>query len=194
MREIVTDPNLKDPRANAKRRALLFMRHLALWREIPVGTEWYEVEVNEADLGHIRVFPRAQWRRLARGNFSIKEVADNLRGNRGSLEASFVSKLASIGDQLKQDRNDFGAVILIGLDENKPLAILDGNHRLIAAVLSDPERLGKLKFICGLSPKMAECCWYNTNLVTLFRYATNVLAQTVHNPEAELARLLEIAS
>lgn len=191
MREIVSRPNFDSPEENAKRRALLFIRHLALWNEIPAGTEWYEVEINEADLDHIRVFPRAQWRRLARGSFSIKEVAENLQESQNVLEADFLSKLASIGDQLNQEEAEFGAVLLIGLDASRPLAILDGNHRLVAAVLSEPRRLSRLKFICGLSPRMTECCWYNTNLVTLFRYATNVMVQAIQNPEAELARLLE---
>jgi O-antigen/teichoic acid export membrane protein len=193
MRKIVAEPNFNDSSENAKRRALLFLRHLALWKEIPHGTQWYEVEINESDLDHIRVFPRAQWRKLARGNFSITEVAENLQARRDLLEASFLSKIDSIGDHLSQDEPDFGAVILIGLDENKPLAILDGNHRLVAAIMASPRRLQKLKFICGLSPRMTECCWYNSNLLTLFRYATNVLTQTFRNPEAELARLLESA-
>lgn len=193
MRGIVSRPNFENANENAKRRALLFIRHLALWREIPHGTKWYEVEINESDLHHIRVFPRAQWRKLARGKFSIMEVVENLHERRHLLEAPFLSKIAAIGDELGRDEADFGAVILIGLDENKPLAILDGNHRLVAALLANPRRLEKLKFICGLSPRMTECCWYNTNLVTLFRYATNVFAQAIHNPEAELARLLESA-
>jgi hypothetical protein len=37
---------------------------------------------------------------------------------------------------------------------------------------------------------MTECCWYNTNFSTLCRYAKNVLAHALRNPEAELARLL----
>jgi hypothetical protein len=191
MQDMVTKPNLDDPNENAKRRALLFIRHLALWKEIPKGTEWYEVEVKEQDLDHIRVFPRAQWRKLARGNFSIREVAENLLENKNQVESSFLSKIASIEQELGDHDAGFGAVILIGLDENRPLAVLDGNHRLVAAVLSNPHKLHNLKFICGLSSRMAECCWYNTNLVTLFRYATNVLAQAMNNPEAELARLLE---
>jgi O-antigen/teichoic acid export membrane protein len=193
MRQLVIEPNFDSAVENAKRRALLFIRHFALWKEIPAATEWYEIEVSEADLEHIRVFPRAQWRRLARGNFSIKEVAENLHEQEDAIDPEFLSKIASIGDELKQEQADFGAVLLIGLDANRPLAILDGNHRLIAAILSEPLRLKKLKFICGLSPKMAECCWYNTNLVTLFRYATNVMVQAIQNPEAELARLLETA-
>jgi len=38
---------------------------------------------------------------------------------------------------------------------------------------------------------MTDCCWYNTNFVTLFKYAKNVLANVVRNPESELARLLQ---
>jgi len=193
MRDIVLSPNFEDSSENAKRRALLFVRHMALWKEIPVGTQWYEVEIKESDLDHIRVFPRAQWRKLGRGTFSITEVVENLRARRDLVEAPFLSKIASIGDQLGQPDAGFGAVILIGLDENKPLAILDGNHRLVAAIMASPSRVQKLKFICGLSPRMKECCWYNTNLVTLCRYATNVMALALFNPEAELARLLESA-
>src|SRR6202000_117779 len=161
MQDMVTKPNLDDPNENAKRRALLFIRHLALWKEIPKGTEWYEVELKEQDLDHVRVFPRAQWRKLARGNFSIREVAENLLQNKNQVESSFLSKIASIEQELGGQESAFGAVILIGLDENRPLAVLDGNHRLVAAVLSNPHKLDNLKFICGLSPKMAECCWYN---------------------------------
>jgi hypothetical protein len=84
-------------------------------------------------------------------------------------------------------------VILIGVSENEPLTVLDGNHRLIAAMLTAPTRIKKLKFVCGLTPRMTECCWYNSNLMTLFRYARNVLTHTVRNPEAELARLLRNA-
>jgi hypothetical protein len=99
----------------------------------------------------------------------------------------------SIGDQLLQEDPGFSAVILIGLNEMEPLTVLDGNHRLVAATLTSPSGLKKLRFLCGLSPRMTECCWYNTNLMTLFRYGRNMLARSIRNPEAELARLLENA-
>ena len=57
LRELVMKPRLDDAGENAKRRALLFIRHFPLWRELPRGTEWFEVEVRPADLGQIRVFP-----------------------------------------------------------------------------------------------------------------------------------------
>lgn len=189
MREIVFKPNFEDERENAMRRALLFLRHLALWKELPADTEWYEVEMNEVDLGNIRVFPRAHWRKLADGNFSIAKIAEGMRTRQHAMEPAFLAKIAAIRDLLVQDDPRFAAVILIGISENEPLTILDGNHRLTAAMLASPQMLKKLRFMCGLSPRMTECCWYNTNLSTLLRYGRNMLTHTRRNPEAELARL-----
>src|ERR1017187_6121194 len=191
LREVVSTPDLENAGDNAKRRALFNLRHLALWKEIPVGTEWYEVEINEAGLGQIRAFPRAQWRKLARGNFSVSEIAKAMRTRQHLVDGPFLSKIASIGDQLLLDEPGFSPVILIGLTECQPLTVLDGNHRLIAAMLASPGSLKKLRFLCGLSPRMKECCWYNTNLLTLLRYGRNKLARNMRNPEAELAHLLQ---
>jgi O-antigen/teichoic acid export membrane protein len=191
LREVVNTPDLDNAGDNAKRRALLFIRHLALWKEIPTGTSWYEMEISEADLGQIRAFPRAQWRKLARGNFSITEIAQAMRTRQHTVDAPFLSKIAAIGDQLLQEDPGFSAVILIGLNESEPLTVLDGNHRLVAAMLASPGSLKKLRFLCGLSPRMTQCCWYTTNPLTLFRYGRNMLARVVRNPEAELARLLQ---
>jgi O-antigen/teichoic acid export membrane protein len=193
MRDLVRVPDLANPEENAKRRALLFIRHLSLWKELPANTEWFQVEVTEADFDNIRIFPRAQWRRIADGNFSATEVAEGMRQRPHLLETSFLAKIDAIGDQLRQPDSGLGAVIMIGISESEPLTVLDGNHRLVAAMLSSPTRIKNLKFLCGLSPRMTECCWYNSNLMTLFHYARNVLTHTVRNPEAELARILRNA-
>jgi len=191
LRGLVLTPHFDDATENAKRRALLFIRHFRLWKELPEGTEWFEVEVRAADLAQIRVFPRAQWRKLAHGNFSIAAVAKRLRTFRSLnvAEKAFLSKISALRDRLRQD-TDPGAVLLIGLSESGPFTILDGNHRLVAAILTSPETLPKFRFLCGLSPKMTECCWYCTNMATLFRYGKNLLTHVVRDPEAELARLL----
>lgn len=193
MQGIVTNPNLEDPVENAKRRALFFIRHFALWKELPVDTEWYEVEIGEADLEKIRVFPRAQWRNFAPRTFSIIEVAERMRKRQGTDTSAFQSKIETIGSRLLQTDDDLGTVLLIGVNENEPLTILDGNHRLVASMLTSPHRTQRLRFLCGFSPKMTECCWYETNLATLFRYGKNVLKHLVHDHEAELDRLLQRA-
>jgi O-antigen/teichoic acid export membrane protein len=188
--EVVSRPDLDNAEENAKRRALLFIRHLALWKEIPTETEWYEVEIKQSDVSQIRVFPRAQWRKLARGNFSITKVAEGMRTRQHLVDTPFLSKISDIGDQLRLEDPGLSAVILIGLSDSEPLTVLDGNHRLAAAMLASPNRLEKLRFLCGLSPHMSECCWYNTNFATLFRYARNMLVLARRNPADELARLL----
>ena len=192
LRDLVVNPRFDDPAENAKRRALLFIRHLPLWRELPKGTEWYEVEIKSADLDQIRVFPRALWRKLARGNFTLTAVIDRIRAYRGHDLAlmTFLAKIASLREWLSQD-DAKGAVLLIGLNEREPFTILDGNHRLVAASMSPPEAMQKLRFLCGLSPRMTECCWYETNFSTLCRYGANRLTNLVHDPEAELERLLQ---
>ena len=191
MHPIVTSPNLDDRAENEKRRALFFIRHLALWNELPLGTEWYELEVKDEDLAQIRVFPRAQWRKVARGNFSITRVAEYMRRRQDTVDGRFKAKIDGIRDRLLQDDTELGPVVLIGTNEREPLTILDGNHRLVAAMLATPSRVHRLRYLCGISPRMTECCWYNTNLTTLFHYGTNVLRQFVHRPKTELARFLQ---
>jgi hypothetical protein len=128
---------------------------------------------------------------LARGNFSVTEVAERMRIRQSVEESPFLSKITGIRERLLRDDDDLGTVLLIGVSENEPLTILDGNHRMVAAMLASPRRVQKLRFLCGLSPKMKECCWYNTNLVTLSRYGRNVLRHVLRDPEAELSRLLQ---
>ncbi|MGB7191282.1 MAG: STAS domain-containing protein [Acidobacteriaceae bacterium] len=191
LRNIVMQPNLEDALENAKRRSLFFMRHLALWSELPAGVEWREVEITDADLRQIRVFPRAQWRRVGRGNFRITDIAERLRLQNPEVDDPFVSKLIAIRNRFFQDAPGLGPIILIGTGEHAPLTILDGNHRLVAAMLGPVSGVESLRFLCGLSPKMNQCCWYNTNLVTLFRYARDVLRGSFRRPEEELNQLLQ---
>jgi hypothetical protein len=45
---------------------------------------------------------------------------------------------------------------------------------MTAAALASPDSVHKrFRFFCGFSPRMEECCWYQTNPSTLFRYASN---------------------
>jgi O-antigen/teichoic acid export membrane protein len=191
--EVVRAPDLMSTADNAIRRALLYLRHSSLWKEIPTDTEWFEVEIDETEIEQIRVFPRAQWRKLARGNFAITEIAEGMRSRAHLVNAPFLSKMAAIGDQFLEDDPGFRPVIVIGISDRERLTVLDGNHRLVAAMLTSPTSLKKLRFLCGLSPRMGECCWYTTNPFTLFRYGKHLLARVLSNPELELARLLRTA-
>lgn len=194
LRSMVMTPDFESPDENAKRRALFFIRHLALWKELPKDTEWFEVEVRSSELSRIRFFPRAQWRKLAHGDFSVTAIAERMRRQQETIDPGFRAKIDALGECLREEDRDLGVVVLIGVTENEPITVLDGNHRLAAAVLAGSGAIGRLRFLCGLSPRMMECCWYNTSLATLLRYGRNTIVHIVRDPEAELARLLESAS
>lgn len=188
MRDIVNHPNLDDADESARRRTVFFVRHQALWNELPGGTEWFELEVEPQNLGQIRLFPRAQWRKLAHGNFGVTRIVEGIRKNSHKVESGLLWKIRQIGDRCVQEDVALGSVILIGTEESAPLTILDGNHRLVATMLASPASVKRLRFLCGLSPRMMECCWYNTNLLNLLRYGTNVFKNILRTPTAEVVR------
>jgi hypothetical protein len=189
---LVRHPNLNSSRENAVRQALLFLRRGAMWRELPADTQWYEFELRIEDLGRIRFFPRAQWRRVAQGSFYLTDVVTRLRLKlESSTRDEFLDKLrllsSSVGEHLVNP-----TVIFIGVDGTGPLTILDGNHRMAAIMLAgSPPALDRLRFICGLSPEMTRCCWYATNVNTLLRYFKNLVRYVSYDPESDIDRYQE---
>jgi hypothetical protein len=189
---VVRNPDFGNPRQNAMRRALLFLRRGPMWRELPSDTKWFEVELSAEDLSRIRFFPRAQWRRVARGNFYLLDVVNRLRRKLNeSARGEFYDKLRLLSYSVQEDLIN-PTVLLIGIDEKEPLTILDGNHRMAAAMLGEFEfAWGKLRFICGLSPNMRRCCWYYTNFNTLLRYFKNLVRHFSYDAESDLGRFQE---
>jgi len=83
-------------------------------------------------------------------------------------------------------------VLLIGINETGPLTILDGNHRMAAAMLGKSIAVhSRFRFICGFSPSMIRCCWYATNLNTLLRYFKNLVRYFSYDPESDIERFQE---
>jgi len=179
---LVSQPDLQDEQENRLRRALLFRRRGRLWGEIPPNTEWWEVEPGPADFERMRVFPRNQWLRYGVPNFLLPATVERIRARILSCSSDdFIEKLRSLSMQMKANENSkFNTVILISIDEYAPMTIIEGNHRMTAAMLGIPEDLhNRFRFLCGFSPNMAECCWYQTDISTLWRYAKNTVAYYV---------------
>jgi hypothetical protein len=174
--QLVMEPDTADAGENALRRALLFRRRGHMWRELPADTEWWEVEVEPEDLGRIRVFPRAQWRKVADGSFLLGDVAERLRRERFyGRTREFVARVQALSYQLRHSVEP-SAVMLIGVDENSPFTIIEGNHRMTAAALASPPLLrGRFRVLCAFSPRMTENCWYQSSFANLWRYARNRL-------------------
>ncbi|HEX7959934.1 MAG TPA: hypothetical protein VF493_08445 [Terriglobales bacterium] len=188
--QLVLDPDLTNESQNAIRRALLFRRRGHMWRELPPDTQWWQVQIGVEDLPRVRVFPRAHWRKISNGSFVVADIVDRLRkipanGRNGPL----ISKIQLIRYRLQREANQ-SSILLIGMGENKPMTILEGNHRFTAAMLVSLDRVQtSFQILCGFSPHMDECCWYVTNLRTLWRYLKNRL-QNVVDKEADVQRLL----
>ena len=189
---LVRNPDLKSHRENALRRALLFLRRGAMWRELPEDTQWFQVDLRRSDLTRIRFFPRAQWRRVAEGSFYVTDMIECLRLKwQESPDDEFFRKLDRITNSVNVSVVN-PTVLLIGIDDRSPLTILDGNHRMAAAMLAQPPAdLESFQFICGLSPAMTRCCWYRTNVNTLSRYLTNLLRHIFYDPESDIGRFQE---
>ncbi len=189
--DLVMNGDLSDEDANTLRRALLFRRRGHMWREIPADTAWWEVEVEAADLDRVRVFPRAQWRKVANGSFLIKDIAQRIKHQRFyGKTRDFVARVQALSYKLREF-DDQSAVLLIGLDDTQPVTVLEGNHRLTAAVLASPGVLhSRFQVFCGFSPRMSECCWYQTNVSNLWRYAKNRARNLFYDRDADVERLM----
>jgi O-antigen/teichoic acid export membrane protein len=175
--ELVSHPDFSNEKENTLRRALLYRRRGRLWRELPIDTEWWEVELSPVDLNRVRVFPRNQWLRYGVPSFLLPETAERIRTRILSHSGdAFIEKLRSLSLEMKQN-SVFSSVILISIDEATPLTIIEGNHRVTAAIIGSPEETHKrFRYLCGFSPHMAECCWYQTDVSTLWRYAKNTVS------------------
>jgi hypothetical protein len=190
--DLVLAAQITDEQGNALRRALLFRRRGHMWRELPADTQWWEVQIEPQDLERVRVFPRAQWRRVANGSFLLKDIVQRIRTKpfRGRTR-NFIAKVQALSYYLR-NHEDASAVLLIGIDDDGPVTVLEGNHRLTAALLASPDVLqNRFRVFCGLSRKMSESCWYQTNLPNLWRYARNRARNLFYDPDADVDRLLK---
>ena len=188
---LVLEADLTNEDENALRRALLFRRRGHMWREVPLDTQWWEVELEASDLKFVRVFPRAQWRKIADESYLLRDIVNRIRTVRFSGgKRDFIARVQALSYRLRTE-NDRSAVLLIGVDDQNPLTILEGNHRLTAALLAGPTMFShQFRVLCGFSPNMPQSCWYETNLPNLWRYGQNRLRNLFYDRDADVNRVL----
>lgn len=189
--QLVLNPDYTNAQENALRRALLFRRRGHMWRELPPDTQWYEVRLDPADMDRIHVFPRAQWSKISDGSYCIGDIIRRIKSKHYSTGGDrVIAKIQQLRYRLQIDPHSSSTVLLIGVDEKSPVTILEGNHRLSAAMLVGPELASsRFSVFCGMSPRMVESCWYRTNLLNLWRYAKNRFRNLIDH-EADIERLL----
>ena len=189
---LVLTPDVTDQWQNGVRRALLYRRRGRMWNELPSGTEWWQVELEPADLERVRIFPRSHWRGIASGNFALHQIAGNIRAQAANgINGDFLSKVRSLSTQLRHEEPPANAILMIGIDETSPLTVIEGNHRMVAAMLLSSDTVCKrFRFFCGFSPRMTECCWYKTDLSTLWQYTKNSMKYWAGDPDAEIEEKL----
>lgn len=189
---VVYEPNLSDPEENALRRALLFRRRGPMWRELPPDTQWWEIDFKPEEAERVKVFPRAQWRTVARGDFNAIHVAERMRVLCNVQNPRpFVLKMQALCSLMRHE-GPRSTVLLIGMDERHPVTLLEGNHRFVASLLLPQElMLNRIRLVCGFSPAMERCCWYKTSFSSLARYLKNRI-QYIQNREADVSRWMSL--
>jgi O-antigen/teichoic acid export membrane protein len=189
--DLVYSPDIEDARENTLRRALLFRRRGRMWRELPRDTEWWEVELSADDLERVRVFPRAHWLRLAQGSLYMTDIVERLQQlAKEKDDRLFLRKIRILKEKLQRPVPET-SVLLIGVNEESPLTVIEGNHRMAAALMSSPELMSsRFRFLCAFSPRMTECCWYQTDFSSLWRYGRNRIKDIGRDHDAQLASLL----
>ena len=172
--DIVNNPDLTNEAENAIRQALLFRRRDTMWWELPDDRQWWEIDFAPEDVDKVSVFPRAHWRKIANGDFKARNVATKVSEQLDRKDTSaFAAKMREIYSHLGSN-DPQNMIVFLGLDENHPVTLLEGNHRFIASLLvADGSGLSNARMVGVFSPKMEQCCWYKTNFQTLFRCLKN---------------------
>jgi hypothetical protein len=168
---------------------LLFRRRGRLWRELPPGTEWWEIELTARDLARLRSFPRNEWRRFAGGGFYLTEMVGRIEaGLARGQQSRFLTKIGAIASDLRGSHVP-DAVLLIGTDEHHPADDYRGKSPH-GGRHADHARIGAppLPLLLRFSPNMELCCWHQTNLRSLTRYVRHTLRYMFRDGDFFIAR------
>ena len=144
------------------RRSLLFRRRGHVWRELPGDTQWWEVEVEAEDVRKMNVFTRRHWRKMDPKDHSVPTFAGGMGSSRVSrIPAVEAAKISSLQERIDQGLAGNDTILLVGIDEQEPTTILEGNKRIIAAYLRDPGSVAsRFRFLMGISAGMGKCIFY----------------------------------
>jgi hypothetical protein len=192
---LVYEPDFNSNFENEIRRKLLFRRRANVWHELPADTDWWQVQLEPQDISRIRMFTRGHWPKLTKPDRCAADFVERIRSNRLPRRAhKHLPKIQSMAYRL-QSSPEKSTVILVGVDEQKPTTIIEGNHRITAALLLSREVLdSRLRFLVGFSSSMENCVFYENVFPNIIRYAWHRLARRFRPAHLELPPVSPLGS
>jgi len=166
------------------RKRLLFRRRGHVWRELPSDTQWWEVEVAADDVSKMNVFTRRHWKKMDRKDHSVATFAAGMRSPRVSrIPAQEAAKIFSLQERIDEGCAGNDTILLVGIDEQQPTTILEGNKRVVAAYLKDPSSVSsRFRFLLGISADMAKGIFYEHTPANFRRYLWHRLTYAILHP------------
>lgn len=161
--KIVNDRDFTNVENNRKRRELLWEHRKVLLEQLPIDTQWYEVELTEDEFENIRIIKGYEWEKTFGTARKVKSVVNALINNIRSKEIDYML--------ITGIKNNIGTypfnekIILVSDSLHHPYSILEGNHRALAFALralelNDRSHVPK-RFFLGVSKNMIFFPWMN---------------------------------
>jgi hypothetical protein len=158
-RQIIDQPDLANPAANAYRRQLLgewrgYQRNADVFKGFPADVRWYRGLATLADLEQLRYINDDYWIELSGGS---RLAIDAIARIRHGIEAFGVSNAGFwyMADALCAGAM-FPELILVGKDERSPLVVLEGHVRLTAYLLRPNCAPTTVSVLVGFAPQMVK--------------------------------------
>lgn len=161
--KIVNDRDFTNVENNRKRRELLWEHRKVLLEQLPIDTQWYEIELTEDEFENIRIIKGYEWEKTFGTARKVKSVVNALMNNIRSKEIDYML--------ITGIKNNIGTypfnekIILVSDSLHHPYSILEGNHRALAFALralelNDRSHVPK-RFFLGVSKNMIFFPWMN---------------------------------
>ena len=154
-RRLIEQPDLANPADNEYRAQVLgehrgYGRDEDVFTSVPPAVRWYRGQATKSDLAQVRYIDYDYWTELSGGSRLAVDAAERIRQG---IEAFHVGNGAYwyLAEALKGGAS-FPELILVGVDESGPHALLEGHVRLTAYFLAPECIPSRLSVIVGYAP------------------------------------------
>ncbi|KHF24539.1 hypothetical protein JV46_28870 [Solemya velum gill symbiont] len=161
--EIVTNPDVNDPKQNYIRRHLLWRLRTPLLREIPRDIEWQIIDISNDEFGDMKIIRESGWCKVFGLNKTLAQAADIYVSGLPEEQGVNFEKV----DKIRESIGSFdfsNELICIAIDPDSPRTLIEGNHRGLAFQIhklrsGTADHIPK-EIILGTSKNMRQCAWF----------------------------------